>query len=135
MRKLGQKVKSEDNKGVKLEEAPDPLKYYNEPKMFSDDIKGKFSLFIEKKEHPMHHMAPVEVFSEDKTAVTEKVVVQEEDIQAQQRSPITILSEDEGYLLGEDESIAKTKVRIDSCKEFSTLENKTVRPRRKVPQV
>ena len=66
---------------------------------------------------------------EDKIVVTEKIAVKEENIQVQQRSPITILSEDEGYLLEEDESIAKTQVNIGTCKEFSTLENKIVRPR------
>ena len=99
VRKLGHKVKSEDKKEVELEEAPEPLKDDNEPKMFSAEIKGKYSLFTEKKEQPTQHMTPTEVFSEDKTVVTEKVVVQEEDIQAEQRSPINILSEDEGYFL------------------------------------
>ena len=135
MRKLGQKVKTEDKKEVKLEEAPEPLKGGNEPQRFSADIKGKYSLFIEKKEQPMQHMTPAEVFSENKTAVIEKVVVQEEDIQTQQRIPITILSEDEGYLLEEDESISKIEDRIGTCKEFSTLENKTVRTRKKKNKV
>ena len=135
MRKLGQKVKTEDKKEVKLEEVPEPLKDDNEPQMSSADIKGKYSLFTEKKEQPMQHLTPAEVFSKDKTAATEKVTVQEEEIQTQQRSPITILSEDEGYLLEEDQSIAKSEARFDSCKEFSTLENKTVRPRRKKNRV
>ena len=77
----------------------------------------------------MQHIIPVEALSEDKAAITEKVV--EEDFQAQQRSSINILSDDEGYLLEEDQSIAKTEFMVDSCKEFSTLENKTVRHRRK----
>ena len=64
----------------------------------------------------MQHMAPVEVFSKVKTVVTEKVAVQEEEIQAKQRSPITILSDDEGYLLEEDQSMDKNKVKIDSGK-------------------
>ena len=135
VRKLGQKVKTEDKKEVKLEEVPEPLKDDNEPQMSSADIKGKYSLFTEKKEQPMQHLTPAEVFSKDKTAATEKVTVQEEEIQTQQRSPITILSEDEGYLLEEDQSIAKSEARFDSCKEFSTLENKTVRPRRKKNRV
>ena len=108
VRKLGQKIKFEDKKEVKLEKALEPLKDDNEPQKFSADSKGKCSLFTEKKDQPMQHIAPTEVFSEDKTIVTEKVAVQEEDIQVRQRSPITILSEDEGYLLKEDEFIAKT---------------------------
>ena len=58
----------------------EPLKDDNEPNMFPADIKGKYSLFTEKKEKPMQHMTPTEVFSEDKTAVTGKVAVQEEEI-------------------------------------------------------
>ena len=83
----------------------------------------------------MQHMAPADVFSEVKATVTKRVDVQKEDIQAQQRSPITILSEDEGYLLEEEESIAKAKVRDYICREFSTLENKTVRLERKKNRV
>ena len=78
----------------------------------------------------MQHIAPAEALSEDKAAVIEKVAVHEEDTQAKQRSPITILSDDEGYLLEEDQSIAKTKVKTDTDKEFSTLENKTARLRK-----
>ena len=77
----------------------------------------------------MQHIALAEALSEDKAAVTEKVA--EEDFQAQQRSSINILLDDEVYLLEEDQFIAKTEVMVDSCKEFSTLENKTVRHRRK----
>ena len=80
-------------------------------------------------------MAPAEDFSKVKAAITENVVVQEEEIQAKQKSPITILSDDEGYLLEEDQSIAKTKVNIDSGKEFSTLESKTVRLRKKKDRI
>ena len=49
----------------------------------------------------MQHMAPAEDFSKVKAAVTENVAVQEEEIQPKKRSPITILSDDEGYLLEE----------------------------------
>ena len=116
VRKLGQKIKVEDKKEIKLEKALEPLKDDNESQNFSADSKGKYSLFTQEEDQPMQHMAPAETFSEDKNVVTEKVDVQEEDIQAHQRSPITILSEDEGYLLEEDESIAKTEAKIGTCK-------------------
>ena len=44
----------------------------------------------------MQHLTPAEGFSEDKIAIMQKVTIQEEEIQTQQRSPITVLSEDEG---------------------------------------
>ena len=60
-------------------------------------------------------MAPAEDFSKGKAVVTEKIVEQKEDFQTQQRIPITILSEDEGYLLEEDEPIAKAEAETDIC--------------------
>ena len=43
-------------------------------------------------------MVPTEVPHEMKTADTKKVAVNEEELQVKQRSPITILFDDEGYL-------------------------------------
>ena len=40
MRKLGQKVKIEDKKEVKLEEVSEPVKNDSEPKVFSANTKG-----------------------------------------------------------------------------------------------
>ena len=50
VRKLGQKLKSEDKKEVKQEEAPEPaVKDESEPKVFSAATKGQYSLFTEEK--------------------------------------------------------------------------------------
>ena len=76
-----------------------------------------------------------EAVMKEETVVITQMAVKEEDTQAQQRSPIAILSEDEGYLLEEDESIAKTEARVGTGKEFSTLENKTVRSKKKKTKV
>ena len=112
------KVKTEDKNEFKLEEVPDPLKDDKGPQMSSAEIKGKYSLFTEKKEKPMQHLTPAKVSSEDKVAVLEKITVQEEEIQTQQMSPITILSEDEDYWLEEDQPIAKTEAKAETCREF-----------------
>ena len=53
VRKLGQKIKYEDKKEVKLEKAPDPLKDDNKPQKFSAESKGKYSLFTQKEEQPV----------------------------------------------------------------------------------
>ena len=50
VRKLGQKIKSEDKKEVKLEKAPEPLKDDNKPQKFSAESKGKYSLFKPKED-------------------------------------------------------------------------------------
>ena len=44
------KVKTKDKNEFKLEEVPDPLKDDKGPQMSSAEIKGKYSLFTEKKE-------------------------------------------------------------------------------------
>ena len=48
--------------------------------MSSAEIKGKYSLFNEKKEQPMQHLTPAKVSNEDKVVVPEKITVQEEEI-------------------------------------------------------
>ena len=56
----------------------------------------------------MQDRATTETFMKEKIVITEQTAVKEESIQVQQRSPITILSEDEGYLLEEYEFAVKT---------------------------
>ena len=75
-------------------------------------------------------MIPVEVSKEVKAAVTEEVAAPKE-FQTEQRSPLTILSDDEGYLLEEDQPITKTEDRDETCRAFSTSEIKTVKPNKK----
>ena len=48
-----------------------------------------------------------------------------------QRIPITILSEDEGYLLEGDELTVKAETGVGTYREFSSQEDKTVRPKKK----
>ena len=49
MRKLGQKIKSEDKKEVKLEEVPEPSNADYEHQQSSADNKAKSSLFTKMK--------------------------------------------------------------------------------------
>ena len=57
----------------------------------------------------MQNRAPAETIMDEKIVATEKVTIKEENTNVQQRSPITILSEDEGYLLGGDELTVKAE--------------------------
>ena len=65
----------------------------------------------------MQNRAPAETLMNEKSVVTEKVAVKEEEAKVQQRSPITILSEDEGYLLEGDELTVHTESRVDTHRE------------------
>ena len=80
MRKLGQKVKPEDKKEVKLEEAPKPLKDDNEPQRFSADSKGKYSLFAKKEDQLVQDRSTTEAVIKEETVVREQIVVKEESI-------------------------------------------------------
>ena len=128
VRKLGQKIKVEDKKDVNLEEVPEPSKEDCEHQQLSDDNKDKRSLFTKKEGQLVQDRVTAETFSEEKNVATKKSAVKEEKIQAQERSPITILSEDEGYLLEGDELIVKDEARIGTYKECSNPEDITVRP-------
>ena len=66
-----------------------------------------------------------------KTADRKEIAVPKENIQTQQRSPITILSDDEGYLLEEEQPIAKTGVKVEIGKEIPTSDRKATKPNRK----
>ena len=102
IRKLGQKVKSEDKKCVKIEEVIEPSKGYIEPQQPSINSKGKCLLISEKETQPVQIKAPTETLIDEKIVFTEKVAEGEDNTKVQQQSPITILSKDEGYLLEGD---------------------------------
>ena len=51
--------------------------------------------------------------------------------QTKQRSPLTILSEDEGYLLEDEQQIAEAGLSAEACGEFLTSEIKAAKPHKK----
>ena len=57
--------------------------------------------------------------------------MEEEDAKIQQRSPITVLSEDEGYLLEGNELTIKYEAGDGTYRECSSQEDNTVRPKKK----
>ena len=79
--------------------------------------------------------APAETFMEEKIVVIEKVVVKEEEAKVQQRSPITILSEDEGYLLEGDELTVHAESSVNTYRECYSQEDKTKRSKKKKTKV
>ena len=79
----------------------------------------------------MQIKAPAEALINEKSVVTKKVAVKEEDAKVQQRSPITILSEDEGYFLEGDELTVNAESRVGTHREFYSQEDKTIRPKKK----
>ena len=84
--------------------------------MFLANLKGKYSLFEDKKEQPEQYLAPAEDSHEEKAVDRKEIAVPKEDIQTQQRSPITILSDDEGYLLEDEQLISKVEIKVEISK-------------------
>ena len=58
------------------------------------------------------------------------MTVHEEELQVKQRIPITVLSDDEGYLL-EEEQVEKTTVEAETYREIPSSGNKATKPNRK----
>ena len=83
----------------------------------------------------MENSAPVEALMDEKIVVTKKVVVKEEEAKVQQRSPITILSEDEGYFLEGHELTVHTESRVDTHREWYSQEDKAKRSKKKKTKV
>ena len=102
IRKLSQKIKVKDEDSVKLEEVAEPAKEYCESKQHLNDIESKDLKSDNKETEPVQDDAPAKTFVAAKIAPAEKILGDEEDTKVQKQSPITVLSEDETYLLEED---------------------------------
>ena len=72
---------------------------------------------------------------ETKAIVEEKAAMPEDEVQTKQRSPITILSDDEGYLLEEEQPIAKAELSVEACREFFTSDIKSVKSNKKKKKI
>ena len=91
MRKLGQKTKPEDKEDVKVEKAVEHVEVDSKLKVFSVGTTDRYSLFSEEELQPRQQLTPA--------AVSKEIKVAKYEVQTKQISPITILSDDEGYLL------------------------------------
>ena len=131
MKKLGLKPKLEDKEEVKGEKISEQVEEDRKPKLFSANLKGKYSLFEDKEEKPEQYLAPAEDSHEEKTVDRKEIVVPKEDIQTQQRSPITFLSDDEGYLLEDEQLISKAELKVEIGKEIPTSGSKATKSSRK----
>ena len=79
----------------------------------------------------MQIKAPAEELIDEKIVFTEKVAEGEDNTKVQQWSPITILSEYEGYLLEGDELTVSAETRVGTQREFYSQEDKTIIPKKK----
>ena len=88
-------------------------------------------MFAGEKVQPSLQLPPVADTQETKTVDEEKAVVLENEMQTKQRIPLTILSEDEGYLLEDEQPVDEAELSAEACGEFLTSEVKSARPKKK----
>ena len=94
MKKLGDKPKLE----VKTDKIAEQMEEEIKSKVFSASSKGKYSLFGDQKQL-LQPIVPAEDSEETKTVVEEKAAIPKDEVQTKPRIPLTMLSDDEGYLL------------------------------------
>ena len=97
MKKLGHTAKPADKEYDKVEKAAEQVKFDSKFKMSSVSTTGRYSLFSKEELQPSLQLTPAADSKETKTVVEEKDAIPEDEVQTKQRSPLTILSEDEGY--------------------------------------
>ena len=131
MKKLGHKAKPADKEDVKVEKVAEQVKVDSKFKMSSVGTTGRYSLFSKEELQPSQQLTPAANSEETKAVVEEKAAMPEDEVQTKQRSPLTILSDDEGYLLEEEQPIAKAELSAEACREFFTSDIKSVKSNKK----
>ena len=128
MKKLGHTAKPTNKEEFKVEEVAGQVKLDNKFKRSSVGTTGKYSLFAKEELQPSLQLTPAADSEETKTVVEEKAAIPEDEVQTKPRSPLTILSDDEGYLLEEEQSqpIDEPEGRHGTCEEFLTSDIKAV---------
>ena len=131
MKKLGHTAKPADKDDVKAKKVAEQVKVDSQFKMSSVGSKSRYSLFAGEKVQPSLQLTPVADSEEPKNIVEKKAAIPEDEVQTKPRSPLTILSEDEGYLLEDEQQIAKVGLSAEACGEFLTSEIKAAKPHKK----
>ena len=135
IKKLGHIAKPADKDKVTTkkvtEQVAEQVNTDSQLKVASDSIKNKYSLFAGDEVQPCLKLPPAAHFEEAKTIDEEKDVVLKDEVQIKQRSPLTILSEDEGYLLEDEQPVDEVGLRVEACEEFLSSECKTAKPKKK----
>ena len=109
IKKLGHSLKSTSKDEVKAkkvtEKVAKQVKDDSQLKVVSDYPKAKYSLFAGEDVQPCLKSPPVAHSEQARTVDIERDATLEEELQTKQWSPLTILSEDEGYLLEDEQQI------------------------------
>ena len=103
MKKLSHLVKSTSKDDVKAKKVTQQVAGQVEDdsqlKVAPDFIKNKYSLFAREEMQPCLKLPSSADTEEARNIDKERADTPDEELQTKQRSPLTILSEDEGYLL------------------------------------
>ena len=107
------------------------MKDVSQLKVVSEYPKAKYSLFAGEDVQPCLKSPPVAHSEQARTVDIEGAATHEEELQTKSRSPLTILSEDEGYLLEDEQQIFETEPSTEACGDFTTSKVKSDKSKKK----
>ena len=126
IKKLGYSVPSTSKDEIKAkkvtEQVSEHAKEDSQFKVVSEYPKAKYSLFADEDVQPglTVHMEKAATLEQARTVDEEGTATHEEELQMKPRSPLTILSEDEGYLLEDEQQTVLTEPSTGTYGDFPT---------------
>ena len=129
IKKLGHSVKSTSKDEVKAkkvtEQVSEHVKDDSQLKVVSEYPKAKYSLFAGEEVQTGLRTSSVAHSEQARTVDEEETATHEEELQIKPRSPLTILSEDEGYLLEDEQQTVLTEPSTETYGDFTTSKVKS----------
>ena len=102
-----------------IEQVSEHAKDDSQFKVVSEYPKAKYSLFAGEEVQP------------GLTVDMERAATLKEELQTKPRSPLTILSEDEGYLLEDEQQVIMTEPSTEAFEDFPASRTKSAKSKRK----
>ena len=137
IKKLGHSITSTSKGEIKVKKVTEQVSEHaqgdSQFKVDSEYPKAKYSLFADKEVQPglTVGMEKAVTFEQAGTVDMEKAATFKEELQNKPRSPLTIISEDEGYLLEDEQQVIMTEPSTEALEDLPTSRSKSVKPKRK----
>jgi hypothetical protein len=134
VQKLGYSAKPANKHGIKVKkeakQEADEGQTDSQPQEIPQYSKVGFSLFDDKKEKEIFEkkLSSITVVQEEMKIDVKVIPVATEEVQNQPKNPITVLSDDEGYMLEDEQFIPEIKVETE-------IKENTTKPKSKIKKL
>jgi len=141
IKKLGHSITSTSKGEIKVKKVTEQVSEHAQgDSQFSGDSKhskAKYTLFADKEVQPdlTIDMEKTVTLEQTGTVEMEKASIFKEELQDKPRSPLTIISEDEGYLLEDEQQDIITESSTEALENLPTVKSKSVKPKRKKREI